>query len=88
MMWTGTWNGWGGLFIMIVSMVVFRGGLIWALGYVVREPSRSRSERADQPSAFQILEERFARGEIDRNEFEERQRILSSSPRRLERTRG
>jgi putative membrane protein len=29
-------------------------------------------------SALQILEERYARGEIDREEFEERKRHLSS----------
>lgn len=78
MMWTGTWNGWGGSWAMLLVMVVFWGGLILAIGYVIRE-SRSRDARSDRPHAIQILEERFARGEIDNDEFDERRRMLNSN---------
>lgn len=78
MMWTGTWNGWSGFFVMLISMVVFWGGMIWVIGYVVRQSSRPRDGRSDEGHAIQILEERFARGDIDGDEFEERKRMLAS----------
>lgn len=78
MMWTGTWNGRGGSWAMLLGMVVFWGGLILAVGYVIRESRRSDA-RSDEPQAIQILEQRFARGEIDHDEFEERRRVLSEA---------
>ncbi len=77
MMWTGTWNGWGGGFVMLLSMVVFWGGVIWAIGYAIRKSSDPAVPGSDAPSATQILENRFARGEIDSDEFDERRRILN-----------
>jgi putative membrane protein len=79
MWWTGTWNGWWGGLLMLLGMLVFWGGLIWVIAYAVREFSRSRETRSDRISAIQVLEERFARGEIDRDEFEERRRVLESN---------
>lgn len=76
-MWTGTWNGWGASWLMLLGMILFWGGLVWAIGYVMRE-SRQRDSRSDGPHGIQILEDRFARGEIDRDEFEERKRMLDS----------
>jgi putative membrane protein len=79
MWWTGTWDGWWGGLLMFLAMLVFWGGLIWVIVYAVREFSRPRETRSGQRmSAIQILEERFARGEIDRDEFEERRRVLES----------
>ena len=77
MMWTGTWNGWGASWPMLLAMAVFWGGLILAIAYTIRA-SRPRETRSDGPHALQILEERFARGEIDHDEFDERRRMLSS----------
>ncbi|MGH2683403.1 MAG: SHOCT domain-containing protein [Actinomycetota bacterium] len=38
--------------------------------------SRERGEPRQERHALGVLEERYARGEIDRDEFEERRRIL------------
>lgn len=76
MMWWGNWDGWGGALVMSIAMLVFWGGLILLVAYAIRESSRPRDRGNDAPSAMRILEERFARGEIDRDEFEERRRIL------------
>jgi putative membrane protein len=78
MMWTGTWDGWAGGFVMFLGMLVFWGGLVWLIAYAIREFSRPRAMRSDRASAIQVLEERFARGEIDRDEFEERRGVLDS----------
>lgn len=77
MMWTGDW-GWGAALFMTLIMLAFWGGLIWLIAYAVRGSSRTGDRTANNPSAIELLEERFARGEIDQDEFEERRRILKS----------
>ncbi|HEX9375470.1 MAG TPA: SHOCT domain-containing protein [Actinomycetota bacterium] len=81
MMW-GPDNGWwwiGG----ILMMLVFWGGLAALVVYSIREWGRrgpsgapGRPYRSD---ARAILEERYARGEISKEEFEERRRVLDST---------
>jgi putative membrane protein len=70
--------GAGGLFMMLL-MVVFWGlviaGVVVAVRWLVREGGRDRSDRPDP--ALQILRERYARGEIGREEFEARRRDLA-----------
>lgn len=74
MMWFG--EGW-----MILWMLLFWAGLILLVVWGVRALSaESRiGGHTGRNSALQILEERFARGEIDRDEFEERRSILEGS---------
>jgi putative membrane protein len=61
--WMGLW--------WILLVVVFAAGVVILIRAVGRwEP---RSQRTD---ALTILEERYARGEIDRDEFEERRRQM------------
>src|SRR5690242_21932439 len=69
------WWGWGlgmmalmGLFWILV-IIGFIVGVRWLLG-------KGRHEKADP--ALQILRERYARGEINKEEFETRKRDLSS----------
>ena len=71
MMWFG--GGW-----MALWMLLFWAGVILLVVWGVRAASGDdrRPDRSDRSSALQILEERFARGEIDRDEFEERRSIL------------
>jgi len=65
--------GWGSalaLWLLVLLAVV--AGVVWLVRTVVDRPAPNGSTN----SAIQILEERFARGEIDRDEFEERRRTL------------
>lgn len=72
----GMMGGWMGVpmvlwTVFLVALVV--GGL-WLLGRALGD--RSPRSEAGQGAALGILEERFARGEIDQDEFEERRRTL------------
>jgi putative membrane protein len=65
--------GWLGALLMIITMIVFWGGLITVAVLLLRRLGR-RDPRQD--SARHILDERFARGEIEQDEYEARCRTL------------
>lgn len=73
-MWDGGWHGWffGPLFMMfsLVAAVIAVVLLVRWLG-----PHQGPAGPAGR-SPLDILKERFARGEIDKVEFEERRRVL------------
>jgi putative membrane protein len=72
-MW-GMWGVWG--FGMMLMMLVFWGLLIVGLVFGIRWlVSQGREPRPD--TALDILRQRYARGEIDKEEFEAKKRDLS-----------
>lgn len=77
-----TWGwgagGWAGWLLMAVAMVVFWGAVIALVIWAVRSMGSNRAERPERKlnRAMEILEERYARGEIDRRELEERRAVL------------
>lgn len=82
--WEGGWHdgwGWGHMFFGSIMMLLFWGGLIILIVLAVRwmgaGPGRANGGAAPGSRALDVLEERFARGEIDKEEFEERRRLLS-----------
>lgn len=70
--------GWGGWIMGPIMMVIFFALLIAAVFVVLRllgiGPGRNPSGGSDR--SLEILRERFARGEIDKSEFEERKNAL------------
>ncbi len=66
----------GGGWLMGLWMLLFWAGVILLVVWGVKALSGSDDRRSGERRALQILEERFARGEIDRGEFEERRRAL------------
>ncbi|MGZ8785678.1 MAG: SHOCT domain-containing protein [Acidimicrobiia bacterium] len=73
MMWNWGAGGWlGGL-----AMLLFWVGAVVLIVWAVRGLSAKQSPGGR--SALDILEERFARGEIDAAEFSERRRELTRS---------
>lgn len=70
------WNdaGWAGWLLMSLMMLIFWGGLAAIVVWLIRQPQRSGGD--SKPSATSILEERFARGEIDEEEFHKRRDTL------------
>lgn len=80
--WHPGWDwGWGHMIFGSLMMVLFWGGIILAIVLAVRWLGGSSSHGGAPPPQgrrpLDILQERFARGEIDRDEFEERKRLLS-----------
>jgi len=71
-MWEGGGHGW---VFGPLMMILFVGIIVGAIIFVVRALGWHASNSAGK-NAISILEERFARGEIDREEFEERRRAL------------
>jgi putative membrane protein len=77
MMWYG--GGWGGWIMMTLVMLLFWGGLIAVIvlfARVLGTDSRTRSGATASARADELLTERFARGEIDEDEFRRRMTLL------------
>ena len=80
----GYWHdGWWGSHMLYGSlmMILFWGGIILLVVLAIRWIGggihHSGGTPAHGPRPIDILEERFARGEIDKDEFEDRKRVLS-----------
>ena len=69
MWWGGDW-GWGAWLIMTLMMLAFWALVIWAVLSVARSSGSGRD------SGEAILAERFARGEIDENEYRHRRDLI------------
>jgi putative membrane protein len=76
MNWDGVWWGFGMMLMSLLFLALIAVGVV----LVVRSFSHSgqASPRSDGSRALDILDERFARGEIDQQEYEERRHTLTS----------
>jgi putative membrane protein len=62
----------GGILVWFLFLI-----LIAVIAYFVIQSTRSRTrDGAPKETAMEILQKRFARGEISKDEYEERKRIL------------
>lgn len=66
--------GWGG---MGIGMLLFWGVLIFIVIALVRSGSRSCSSRGKTKTALDILEERYAKGEISKSDFDRMKQDIS-----------
>lgn len=67
-MWNYAMGNTFGWFMGGVMMLLFWGGVVLLIAWVIREAGGRGSLR--EKSALDILKERFAKGEISREEFE------------------
>lgn len=70
--------GWGGWILMTVAMVAFWALVVFAVLALFRT-QRSGGSGSDRRDPMQILDERFARGEIDEDEYHARSSVLRAS---------
>src|SRR5690348_16155173 len=78
-MWHMGWGwGWGGMVFGPLMMVLFLAGIVVLAVLLVRRLGAGGHGRESAPprrTPLEILQERFARGEIDKQEYEERRRV-------------
>ena len=67
---------WGMMVFWTIIAVAIVAGAIWAIGRNQSPPSSERE--LAMPSPEQVLAERFARGEIDEEEYRKRRAVLRS----------
>jgi putative membrane protein len=75
-------DGWGWWMVLGWGwMVVFWGLIIWAVYAVVRRLEHRPTDQAsrDEGTALDILERRYARGDIDAQQFEEIRQSLTGA---------
>ncbi len=77
MMWWYGW-GWGWMILMMILMIVFWGGVIalivWAVTRFARRTGSTITHRTDP---LDIAKERYARGEITKEQYEQIRRDLT-----------
>jgi len=66
----GNWSGWAWWW-MTIAMVLFWGAVAWVVVMLARRPSASARRDAQD-----VLDERYARGEIDAEEYRTRRETL------------
>lgn len=78
MMGSGMMGGFGWAGLASIFWVVLLGLIIWAVVVLVRGIGQSNSSTASGTnSALDILKKRYARGEINKEEFEEKKKDLA-----------
>lgn len=73
-MWSWWMGGWGWFWMALIVVLI-----VLLIVWLIRRSGPTGTHTGGDES-LRILEERFARGEIDREEFEERRRTLRGGP--------
>lgn len=68
--------GWGWSIIMMAFWIAVIVGIIFLIRWVVLSTDRRRETRGED-SALEILKQRYAKGEINKEEFTEKKKDLS-----------
>jgi len=76
--WDGSTAPWYGMIFGPIMMILFIVLTVLIIAWVLRAVGLGWQPAGYEKSALDILNDRFARGEIDRAEYEERKHLLSS----------
>jgi len=69
-------TGWGWMFVFPLIPIIFFGLIIWLIVYLVRGTDSGGVDIGGHETPIEILQARFARGEIEQKEYEERLAVL------------
>jgi len=73
----GGWGmGWFGMIFMLLFWVLVIIGLIFLIKWLIQNTRKGTGTSNGGSRALEILKERYARGEINKQEFEEKKRDL------------
>ena len=73
----GNWGmGWFGMIFMMIFWVLVIIGLVFLVKWLIQASSSGKAAQQTGQRAVEILKERYARGEIDKAEFESMKRDL------------
>jgi putative membrane protein len=73
----GGWGmGWFGMIFMLIFWVLVIVGLVLLIKWLIQTTKKEPEARHSSSRALDILKERYARGEINKEEYEERKRDL------------
>jgi putative membrane protein len=76
----GGWGmGWFGGIFMLVFWILILVGLVFVIRWLVQATSKKGDSGQHGSRAMEILKERYARGEIDKAQFEDMKRDLANS---------
>ena len=79
-MWWHNGMGWGTWVLMTLSMVAFWSLVVFALVSIFgSDREAGQSQTPHEPDPEKILDERLARGEIDVDEYQQRQHALRAA---------
>jgi putative membrane protein len=74
----GGWGmGWFGMIFMVVFWILILVGLVFVIKWLMQATGRGKSSQAGSSGAIDILKERYARGEIDKAEYETKKKDLA-----------
>ena len=71
--------GWGGWLVMTIAMIAFWAMVIVAVVVLFRGSKSSDQDSSPYEDPMAILDQRFARGEIDEDEYHARSAVLRTS---------
>ena len=69
--------GWFGGIVMIVFWILILVGLIFLIKWLIQSIGRDKATGSSGNRSLEILKERYAKGEIDKQEFESKKKDLS-----------
>jgi putative membrane protein len=78
MMWPFYHGGFGFWWLMPIGMIIFWGLIIWGIVALVRWNRHGHQVMtSSSESALEILKTRYAKGEINKEEYEEKKKTIS-----------
>jgi len=73
--------GWGGMWFGWIFGIIILGVVIWAIVSLIRNTNNSRNSQnylTHEENALEILKRRYARSEINKEQFEQMKKDLNS----------